>query len=105
LEVPLDPTESWRDYRSLSSIRVEPSKISDARLGFSREGSALVFTGEPSEMARIVGAAITSLAEGPENVNGVGAHVHFDPTSDPDGLYWSRDSSSVVVGFLNDAEK
>ena len=92
---PLAITES----HPMESISIEPNDEGDPRIRFRREGTTLVISGSTEELSRIVGGAIGDVAAGPETKSGVGSHVHFDPTSDPERRYYAPDSSSIVVGF------
>jgi hypothetical protein len=99
LVLPLDEPPSALGGQQLESVRIEPSVGEDPRIRFSLRDSALIFSGSSEELARIVGRAISELAEAPESKHGVTAHVHLDPTSDPERRYYSPDSLALVVGF------
>src|SRR5215211_6581406 len=79
-----NPPNSWRsgDEHVLDSIRLEPSQESETRIRFQRDALTLVVSGHSGELARIVGGAITGLADAPRRSTTWGAHVHLDPTSD-----------------------
>jgi hypothetical protein len=102
-----EPHPNWLVATSahpLASILVEPSDHPSARIVFSRDGEALVISGRSDELERIVGGAITQLGRGPLRINTVGAHVHLDPTSDPEHRYYGLDSISLVVGIDGGAD-
>jgi hypothetical protein len=82
----------------LVAIRVEPCGLPGARIVFRREAEVLVISGRPDGLAGI-GGAIAELASGPLRINTVGAHVHLDPTSDPERQFYGEDSISLVVGI------
>jgi hypothetical protein len=93
-----DPPAEWAsDSRPLRAIHLENELGPDGRLCFSRNGDILVLAGRQAELARIVGGAVSDLASGPSRTSGVGAHVHLDPTSDPDHRWYSPESISLVV--------
>lgn len=103
VELALDapPAELLGGSHQLHCVRVRPVDSEDGRICFRREGSALVVSGKREELSRIVGHAVTNIAEGPPKRNGVGSHVHLDPTSDPDRRFYAPDSGSVVVMYAD----
>jgi hypothetical protein len=104
LELPLDePPVGWNELgRTVRVIRVDPNQTGDPRICFRRDGSVFVLSGSNRELSRIVGSSTSELADGPEKQNGVGSHLHLDPTSDPERQFYCPDSGSVVVGFDSD---
>ena len=101
LELVLDnPPETWTgNWRALRFVRVQPVGSEDARICFERDEAALIISGKPDELARIVAHAVAQVAEGPATKNGVGSHVHLDPTSDPERRNYAADSGSLVIAF------
>ncbi|HEY7149411.1 MAG TPA: hypothetical protein VH420_08190 [Gaiellaceae bacterium] len=93
------PPFAITESHPMESISIEPNDGGDPRIRFRREGTTLVISGSGQELARIVGGAIGDVAAGPETKSGVGSHVHFDPTSDPEHRYYAPNSSSIIVGF------
>ena len=104
-ELNLDaPPTSLQTAPSLRAIRVKPNETPNSRIRFSRDGQALTISGRPDEMGRILAASITQLANGPSKINTVGAHLHLDPTSDPERSIYTPDSISLVVQFIEPTE-
>jgi len=101
LDIVLDaaPDEWVQHGLPLDSIRIEPRDEGECRIAFSAAESTLLIAGAPAELTRIIGSPLTTLASGPESKNGVRAHVHLDPTTDPEGRYYAPESASLVVGF------
>lgn len=101
LELVLDaPPKKWHaEAHALRFVRLRPDQSEDAHICFGRDDAALVVSGKQEELARIVANAVAQVAEGPPTKNGVGSHVHLDPTSDPERRYYTRDSGSLVVAF------
>lgn len=94
-----DPPQSWLGgERALALIRIAPSEAGDPRISFVCDGSTLVMSGDGDELARIVGGAISDLADEPPTKNSVASHVHLDPTSDPEKRFYAPTSISLVVG-------
>src|SRR5829696_9382815 len=100
LELPLNepPVARLEFGHPVGSIRVAPSEAGDPRICFGRDGSVWVLSGNTHELSRIVASSIAHLADGPETQNGVGSHLHLDPTSDLERQFYRPDSGSVVVG-------
>lgn len=99
-EIALDePPFAITESHPMESISIEPNDGEDPRIRFRRKGTTLVISGSSQELSQIVGGPIGDVAAGPETKSGVGSHVHFDPTSDPERRYYAPDSSSIVVGF------
>lgn len=96
------PTEWASGNHALRAIESAPEP--DARLCFTRNSEILVLSGRQTELVRIVGGAVSRLASGPSRINGVGAHVHLDPTSDPDHRWYSPESISLVVVLVEGEE-
>jgi hypothetical protein len=94
-----EPPYAITQSHPMESISVAPDDGGDARIRLRRDGTTLVISGSSQELARILGGAVGDVASGPETKSGVGSHVHFDPTSDPERQYYAPDSSSIVVGF------
>lgn len=106
IDLPLDtpPLDDDEHHHPLESIRIEPHVGEDPRICFRRAGATLLLSGSSGELARIVGGSIGRLAEGPETKNGIGSHLHLDPTSDPERRFYLPDSASAVVGFTGPGE-
>jgi hypothetical protein len=83
----------------LRTVSVRPRDESETRVSFRRDGDALVVSGAPAEIARLVGGNIATLADSPTTTNSVRTHIHLDPTNDPDHRFWAADSLPLVVGF------
>lgn len=97
LDIPPEPwTGTWR---ALRCVQVQPVESEDVGICFERDETTLLISGRPNELARIVAHAVAQVAEGPATKNGVGSHVHLDPTSDPERRIYATDSGSIVVGF------
>ena len=98
LELALDePPTAWQgSTHPLLSIKVTPTTTGDTRISFARVRLTFVICGSSNELARVIGASIASLADGPAKTNGVGSHLHLDPTSDPDKQVYAPDSISAI---------
>jgi hypothetical protein len=95
-----DPPMAWQEAeRSLRAIHVQPKATTAARIRFQRGGQVLIISGQAGELARILGRSITQLADGPAKINTVAAHLHLDPTSDPERRVYAPDSISLVIEF------
>jgi hypothetical protein len=100
LEAP-PPTWVAEDWAALEEIRCVPTDDPEGRICLRRDGAALVIEGG-SEVPRIIGGSIASLAEEPYSTNTVRTHIHLDPTTDPEHRYYSAESTIEVSVTLSD---
>jgi hypothetical protein len=94
-----EPPRSWQasGYKPLDGIRIEPSPEPGRLIRFQRDRLVLVVSGSTDELSRIISGPVAELAYGPATTNGVGSHLHLDPTSDPEGRYYAPGSASLVI--------
>jgi hypothetical protein len=95
-----EPPADWLlEGRPLQAIRLDPSDDPADLILLRRDGPTLVISGQRSELARIVGSGILDLSGAPYRVtaNSVPTHLHIDPTTDPEGRWFSSESTASFV--------